>query len=35
LSQEETKEKLDAKTPYTVRLKVPKEREVVFEDVIK
>ena len=35
LTPEEIKEKLDAKVPYTVRLKVPDNREVVFDDVIK
>lgn len=35
LSPEEIKEKLASKVSHTVRLKVPKEREVVFDDVIK
>ncbi len=35
LSEEEVKEKLDAWEPYTVRLKVPKNIDIVFEDVIK
>ncbi len=35
LTQEEIQAKLDAKVPYTIRLKVPQNQEVVFEDVIK
>ena len=35
LSEEEIKEKLDNGTPYTVRLKVPDNIEVVFDDIIK
>lgn len=35
LTEDEIKEKLDSKTPYTIRLKVPKEREVIFDDVVK
>lgn len=35
LSSDEIKEKLEQQIPYTVRLKVPKEQEVVFEDMIK
>ncbi|MDD3646220.1 MAG: glutamate--tRNA ligase [Candidatus Gracilibacteria bacterium] len=35
LSLEEIKEKLASGVPYTVRLKVPENKEVVFDDVIK
>ena len=35
LSQEEVDEKLSWNSPFTIRLKVPKEREVIFDDVIK
>lgn len=35
MTAEEIQEKLDAGIPYTVRLKVPKDREVVFHDTIK
>ncbi len=35
LTPEEIQEKLDAGEPYTVRLKVPKDKDVVFEDLIK
>ncbi len=35
LSPEEIEEKLKNNTPYTVRLKVPKNKEVVFNDLIK
>ena len=35
LTQEEINEKLNEGIPYTVRLKVPKDKEVVFEDSVK
>jgi glutamyl/glutaminyl-tRNA synthetase len=35
LSEEEIKEKIDAKVPYTIRLKVPKNEKVVFMDSVK
>ncbi len=35
LSKEEVQEKLDAKIPYTVRLKVPKNIDVEFRDEVK
>lgn len=35
MTPEETKAKLDAWESYTVRLKVPKNTDVVFEDIIK
>jgi len=35
LSNEEIKDKLNAWLPYTIRLKVPKWKKVVFDDVIK
>lgn len=35
LSKEEIKEKLDAWEAYTIRLKVPKNKDVVFQDTIK
>lgn len=35
LSKEEIDKKLKSSAPYTVRLKVPDNREVIFEDVIK
>lgn len=35
LSDEEREEKLSQNTPYTIRLKVPKDTDVVFEDMIK
>ncbi len=35
LTPEEINEKLDSGVPYVVRLKVPENKEVVFEDVIK
>jgi len=35
LSEEEIKEKLDAWEKYTIRLKVPENRDVVFHDTIK
>ena len=35
LSEEEITEKLDAKIPYTVRLKVPKDENVEFVDAVK
>ncbi len=35
LSEQEIKEKLANNAPYTVRLKVPKNKEVVFEDLVK
>ncbi len=35
LSKEEINEKLNSNAPYTIRLKVPDNREVIFEDVIK
>lgn len=35
LSDEEIKEKLDSDTPYTVRLKVPKDRMIEFRDTVK
>ena len=35
LSTEEIKEKLDSGAPYTVRLKVPENTEIVFDDMVK
>lgn len=35
LTKEEIQDNLDNKIPYTVRLKVPENRDVIFEDVIK
>jgi glutamyl/glutaminyl-tRNA synthetase len=35
LTPEETKSKLDNKEPYTVRLKVPENEKIVFEDMVK
>jgi len=35
LSEEEIKEKLDSNAPYTVRLKVPENTVIEFEDVVK
>jgi nondiscriminating glutamyl-tRNA synthetase len=35
LSDEEIIEKLEAGENYTVRLKVPKLQDIVFEDIIK
>jgi len=35
LTPEEIKEKLDSKSPYTVRLKVPENTQIVFEDMVK
>ncbi len=35
LSEEEIQENLDNNIPYTVRLKVPKDSEVTFEDTVK
>ncbi len=35
LSPEEIQEKLDAKTPHTIRLKVPDNEEIVFEDQVR
>lgn len=35
LSKEEVEEKLKSWLPYTVRLKVPENEEIIFEDVIK
>jgi len=35
LSEEEIKEKLNSWIPYTVRLKVPENKEVIVEDLIK
>ncbi len=35
LSEEEIQKKLDKWLPYTIRLKVPKDRDVIFEDMIK
>ena len=35
LTPEEIKEKLDSGAPYTVRLKVPENTEIVFEDMVK
>ncbi len=34
-SPEETQEKLDAKQPYTIRLKVPENTEISFVDAVK
>ena len=35
LSKEQIKEKLDLKYPYTIRLKVPENKIIEFEDIIK
>ncbi|MCP4523112.1 MAG: glutamate--tRNA ligase [Candidatus Gracilibacteria bacterium] len=35
LSDDELKEKLDSKAPYTVRLKVPEGQKVIFQDTVK
>lgn len=35
LSEEEIKENLDNKIPHTIRLKVPKNKEIVFQDTVK
>jgi len=35
LSEEEINEKLKEKIPHTIRLKIPKNREIIFEDSIK
>ncbi len=35
LSEDEVKEKLDKGLPYTIRLRVPKNKDVTFEDMIK
>lgn len=35
LTKEEIKEKLDSKTPFTIRLKVPDNKEITFEDKVR
>lgn len=35
LSEDETQRKLDAGEPYTIRLKIPRNEEVRFEDIIR
>jgi glutamyl/glutaminyl-tRNA synthetase len=35
LTKEEIAQKLEAKLPYTIRLKVPKNEVVVFDDMIR
>lgn len=35
LSKEEIKENLDSKTPYTIRMIIPKNETIVFEDIIR